>query len=102
MGSGDIYSPNFIQAYDGGAGNMWNASYGGNYWADWTTPDSNGDGIVDLPYWIDGPAAAKDFLPLTESPQVIPELAALVPVVAAVALIVLLSGIAGSRGRRRD
>jgi parallel beta-helix repeat protein len=102
MGSGDVYSPSFIQAYDGGFGNMWNASDGGNYWADWTTPDSNGDGIVDLPYWIEGPASAKDFLPLTDSPQVIPEFTALVPVAAAVALIVLLSGIAGSRSRRRD
>lgn len=35
---------------------------GGNYWADWTSPDDDGDGFVDVPYTIskDG---AQDELP---------------------------------------
>jgi len=39
-------------------------NYTGNYWNDWTAPDSNGDGIVDTPYGIDPTGAAKDYYPL--------------------------------------
>ncbi len=39
------------QAYDTSSDNN-NFSY--NYWKDFTTPDDNEDGIVDLPYLIDG------------------------------------------------
>ena len=42
------------QAYDGGAYNDWDNGTIGNYWSDWTTPDNNNDGIVDLPYNISG------------------------------------------------
>ncbi|MHA1995286.1 MAG: hypothetical protein ACW97Z_12150 [Candidatus Hodarchaeales archaeon] len=31
-----------------------------NYWSDWITPDRNGDGIVDLPYLIDGDVDVKN------------------------------------------
>ena len=36
--------------------NKWNASYpiGGNYWDNWTLPDNNKDGFVDIPYQIPG------------------------------------------------
>ncbi|MDG6220183.1 MAG: NosD domain-containing protein, partial [Candidatus Thermoplasmatota archaeon] len=50
-----VYHNNFmantIHAYDLGD-NTWNLSYGdggGNYWSDWTSPDVNNDGFVDLP-----------------------------------------------------
>jgi len=33
---------------------------GGNYWSDWTSPDADGDDIVDLPYVFD---TAQDDLP---------------------------------------
>ena len=67
-----------VQAYDNRATNHWSTStqvsycynggtytnYTGNYWDDYTTPDSNGDGIVDTPYDIDPTGAAKDYYPL--------------------------------------
>lgn len=50
-GAGDSYDPLHIQAHDVGASEMWSSADGfGNYWSDWTYPDANGDGIVDLPY----------------------------------------------------
>lgn len=65
-----IYQNNFIenatQAYvNGGTDNIFNhvAPYAGNYWSDWTSPDSDGDGIVDLPYAF---AGGHDNLPWTE------------------------------------
>lgn len=57
-----IYNNNFIdnglQAYvTGGSGNVFDLGdpaeedgKGGNYWSNWTTPDVDGDGIVDNPY----------------------------------------------------
>jgi len=56
-----VYHNNFInnngggvQAYDDASSNDWDAgpSIGGNYWDDWTSPDSNGDGFVDNPYQV--------------------------------------------------
>lgn len=73
-----IHHNNFIQNNGGGkqavdnstsGTNFWNTSstpYGyGNYWSDWTTPDTNGDGIVDSPYILGG-AGAKDYYPLVD------------------------------------
>ncbi|TFG07191.1 hypothetical protein EU522_00940, partial [Candidatus Thorarchaeota archaeon] len=42
-----------------------------NYYDDWTTPDANSDGIVDVPYDLDGDASNQDPYPLT-APDVDP------------------------------
>jgi hypothetical protein len=78
--SNKIYHNNIIdcnsgstQASDGGTLNVWHNDYpgGGNYWSDWTTPDTqsgpnqdqtSSDGIVDNPYSIDG--GSEDSYPL--------------------------------------
>jgi len=69
-GSGSSYDPAKVQAWDDYPGNSWNTSYGGNYWYDFTSPDNDGDGIVDDPYSIDGPAGSQDGMPLADSPSV--------------------------------
>ncbi|MCK5559996.1 MAG: right-handed parallel beta-helix repeat-containing protein, partial [Thermoplasmata archaeon] len=76
-----IHHNNFIdcnvgnpQADDGGSNNVWDNGYpsGGNYWSDWTSPDTQSgvnqdqagsDGIVDNPYSISG--GKTDNYPLT-------------------------------------
>ena len=62
-----IYNNNFIndaQAYVAPdcTGNVFNLDkpIGGNYWSDWTSPDDDGDGIVDSPYVFTG---GQDNLP---------------------------------------
>ena len=67
----DVYSPNSVQAHDHLGQNYWNVSGLGNWWSDWLTPDSNGDGIVDVPYRIDGYVGVSDpvpydYIPLAE------------------------------------
>jgi len=63
--SGNILS----HGIDNGANNDWNNSIIGNYWDNHTSPDSENDGIVDIPYtWISGSANSIDNFPLTESP----------------------------------
>lgn len=69
------YDNNFLdnneggtQASDNGTANRWNAPTGGNYWSDWITPDDDGNGVVDLPYQLDGTAGAVDNMPLTDVP----------------------------------
>lgn len=92
-GSRDSYDPARIQAFDGGTTNVWNSATGGNYWADWTAPDANGDGIVDLPYICDGSMAGRDLMPLTESTHVIPEFGrgALLVIASCVLCVVLVN-----------
>jgi parallel beta-helix repeat protein len=69
-GAGNTYDPSHSQACDNGGGNWWNSTEGyGNYWSDWTTPDVNGDGIVDWSYNLTGSAGAKDHYPLTTTPS---------------------------------
>jgi parallel beta-helix repeat protein len=71
-----------VQGEDYTGTNYWNDSYpsGGNYWSDWTTPDAKSgpnqdqmgpDGIVDVPYNLDGGASAKDYYPLTTPPPAV-------------------------------
>ncbi len=73
-GDNTIHHNDFIannegaQGYDDGTGNNWNIPSGGNYWSEWVSPDNDSDGIVDLPYAIDGAANAEDQLPLTGIP----------------------------------
>jgi len=52
-GSTSEFDTSCVQAYDGGE-NSWDTGSFGNLWGDWTSPDTNGDGIVDVPYAIDG------------------------------------------------
>ena len=53
------------QSFDTNNTNFWNDTAGrGNYWSDWTVPDENEDGIVDMPCNISGSGYAKDFFPL--------------------------------------
>jgi len=57
---------NSKQAFDDkGKVNNWNNGTLGNYWSDWTSPDKNQDGIVDIPYNISGSTGSKDYHPLT-------------------------------------
>jgi len=55
----------YTLALDDSSTNHWNSTGTGNYWSDWTSPDSNSDGIVDVPYEIDGGAGATDWYPVT-------------------------------------
>jgi parallel beta-helix repeat protein len=48
------------QAVDNGSSN----SFLSNYWYEWTSPDSDGDGIVDNPYSIAGETETTDPSPL--------------------------------------
>jgi len=52
-----------VQACDENGSNSWYMEKVGNYWNDWTSPDENGDGIVDEPYFLDGEIDAKDPYP---------------------------------------
>ncbi len=51
-----VYNNNFIDniSFQAGAapGNIFHLDppVGGNYWSDWTSPDADGDGFVDVPY----------------------------------------------------
>lgn len=68
-GSTDSNDPLRSQARDDGRDNRWNASglpeSVGNYWHDWTVPDTDMDGIVDVPYNVSGSADAWDYSPLS-------------------------------------
>jgi len=66
-----IYHNNFIdnnnrniQALDNVSENKWYNINEGNYWSDWTEPDDNFNGIVDIRYNIYGTAYAQDPFPL--------------------------------------
>ena len=70
-----FYNNNFInntiQVIAAGTNNLFNLALpdGGNFWSDWTLPDNDGDGIVDLPYVIadnNGMLNAQDDLPWTD------------------------------------
>ncbi|MFX1254404.1 MAG: nitrous oxide reductase family maturation protein NosD [Promethearchaeota archaeon] len=52
IGNGHYFSLGISQAYDGGFENTFDY----NFWAEWTTPDTDKDGIVDSPYKIAGRA----------------------------------------------
>jgi len=52
-----------VQAYDSSS-NQWNTTTYGNRWSTWTTPDADGNGIVDNAYLLDGGSGATDHYPL--------------------------------------
>jgi len=62
-----VYDNNFIeneiQANDDGENNSWNYTEKGNFWSDWTSPDADGDEIVDRPYVIPGDGRHSDKYP---------------------------------------
>ena len=84
-GAGDSYDPAHVQATNNGT-NQWYYKNRGNYWSDWTSPDSDNDGIVDDPYVLDGDPGSRDLYPLAEPSTPIPEMP---PQLTAIAIIVL-------------
>ena len=65
-----IHSNNILnngsgQAMDFGSGNAWDNGSTGNWWSDWTSPDADANGIVDVPRAVDGSAGSQDNYPLT-------------------------------------
>jgi hypothetical protein len=68
-----VYNNQFIgnnngscQAFDNGVSTIWTHNGGGNYWDEWTGPDADGDGIVDVPYTINLTFNSIDTHPLVE------------------------------------
>ncbi len=49
-----------VQAFDDSA-DGWDYGGVGNYWADWQSPDEDEDGVVDLPYVLDGEGVQDSF-----------------------------------------
>lgn len=100
-GAGFTYDPMHVQARDDGVMNVWDDSGRGNYWSDWTSPDSEPDGIVDDPYALDGTAGTMDNYPLVDLPVPIPEFVAPGPLLVLV-IIICLAFAAGrnARGKR--
>ena len=65
-GAGEEYDEDHAQACAMNGSNDWSDFHGGNFWSDWTSPDADHDGIVDVDYVIAG-GECVDPLPLTES-----------------------------------
>ena len=62
-GASSVYDSEHVQAIDFD-NNTWNIDTMGNFWSDWQSPDANQDGIVDVPYVLDGGSGAQDLLPM--------------------------------------
>jgi len=65
-GANLIHNASHVQSYDDNAVNFWNGTVFGNYWSDWTGPDVDLNGVVDVPYNINGGAGAMDHYPRTQ------------------------------------
>ena len=65
---GNLFLANGIHAMDNGTDNKWNSTTIGNYWDNWTSPDTTPqDGIVDHQYtFIAGTTGGIDHLPIAE------------------------------------
>lgn len=99
-GAGSTYDPLHVQAYTIGTDNHWNSSTVGNYWSDWTSPDINYDGIVDVPYSIaTGSGTPKDYFPRTTPTVIIPvvPIPEFAPAGLAMLIVVLVIGVAALR-----
>ncbi|MFW9948437.1 MAG: nitrous oxide reductase family maturation protein NosD, partial [Candidatus Odinarchaeota archaeon] len=69
----NFFLANEKHAIDDGSDNKWNSTTIGNYWDNWTSPDTNNNGIVDDHYpYIGGLAVSIDYLPIAEDgfPQI--------------------------------
>jgi parallel beta-helix repeat protein len=53
------------QIFDNGDETIFNLGETGNHWDDWTSPDADSNGIVDVPYGISGAASNHDEHPST-------------------------------------
>ena len=60
---------NILNAIDNGSNNHWDNGINGNYWADYTDLDTDGNGIGDVPYNINGSAGSRDYFPLMKCPN---------------------------------
>ena len=49
-GNDGNFTEETMQGWDQSGNNQWQRDGFGNYWSDWTSPDGDGDGIVDMPY----------------------------------------------------
>jgi len=58
------YRTGTYQAYDGDKSNEWDNGTAGNYWDDYSGEDTNGDGVGESNYTIDGHINAMDIYPL--------------------------------------
>ncbi len=64
-GNDGTYDPMTVQVDDPFHECQWDVDGTGNYWADWTSPDGDGDGIVDVPYGTGGEEGYLDLFPLS-------------------------------------
>ncbi|MFX1515608.1 MAG: nitrous oxide reductase family maturation protein NosD [Promethearchaeota archaeon] len=64
------YAEGSSQAFDDGKNNEFTS----NYWDEWTNPDTNADGFVDLSYKIDGNAGNRDPHPVVSQYLVITQI----------------------------
>lgn len=65
-GNDGTYSTGTIQAFDKYLSCQWSSGGYGNYWAEWTSPDVDYDGIVDQPYGL-GEEEYLDYAPLAHA-----------------------------------
>ena len=77
------------QASDDGSNN----TFHNNFWNDHTAPDSNYDGIVDLPYAIHGEAENQDLYPLTRATDAPPRLVIPANIVYGVIFLLFILGV---------
>jgi|GEM_PF-6790583 len=77
-GAGASRMEDRVQAYDDSFRDAWSKDGRGNHWSDWTSPDSDGDGIVDVLYGLDG-IMMQDHYPLAKAALGLPAVTILSP-----------------------